>query len=262
MEKSKKNNLEETAKPKSSKSTAKPKSSKSTAKPKSSKVASKKNSKKPISSVNKEKKRSNIYQPNLLASYNEKVMLPLKKQLKHNNLYEVPSLLKISLNIGIGNAREEKNALEHAISDLTTITGQQAVVTKAKKAISNFKLRVGDPVGARVTLRRWHMFEFLERLINIALPRVRDFSGLSAKSFDGRGNYSFGIQEQIVFPEIDYDKIDKIRGLDVTITTSANSDEEAYSLLKILGFPFRLDNHFERLSELNSAEKTVEEANG
>ena len=106
------------------------------------------------------------------------------------------------------------------------------------------------------------MFEFLERLINIALPRVRDFSGLSAKSFDGRGNYSFGIQEQIVFPEIDYDKIDKIRGLDVTITTSANSDEEAYSLLKILGFPFRLDNHFERLSELNSAEKTVEEANG
>ncbi|MFL3050092.1 MAG: 50S ribosomal protein L5 [Candidatus Neomarinimicrobiota bacterium] len=203
-----------------------------------------------------------MYQPNLLASYNEKVMLPLQKQLSRKNLYEVPSLLKISLNIGIGNAREEKNALDHAISDLTTITGQQAVVTRAKKAISNFKLRVGDPVGARVTLRRWHMFEFLERLINIALPRVRDFSGLSAKSFDGRGNYSFGIQEQIVFPEIDYDKIDKIRGLDVTITTSASSDEEAYSLLKILGFPFRLENRFERLSELNSAEKTVEETNG
>ena len=250
MEKSEKNNLEEKVK------------SKPTSKSKPTKAASKKNSKKLIRSVSKKKKESKIYQPNLLASYNDKVMLLLQKQLNRKNLYEVPSLLKISLNIGIGNAREEKNALDHAISDLTTITGQQAVVTKAKKAISNFKLREGDPVGARVTLRRWQMFEFLERLINIALPRVRDFSGLSAKSFDGRGNYSFGIQEQIVFPEIDYDKIDKIRGLDVTITTSANSDEEAYSLLKILGFPFRLENRFERLSELNSAEKTVEETNG
>jgi len=254
LEESEKNNLVEAPKVKSSKSAPKVKSSKSAPKVKSSKSAPKVKSKKTISSSSKGKKISNIYQPNLILSYNEKVMLPLKKQLMRKNLYEVPTLQKISLNIGVG-AREEKNALEHAISDLTTITGQQAVVTRAKKAISNFKLRIGDPVGARVTLRKWYMFEFLERLISIALPRVRDFSGLSAKSFDGRGNYSFGIQEQIVFPEIDYDKIDKIRGLDITITTSANSDQEAYYLLKMLGFPFRLDNHFERLSESNSTEK-------
>ncbi|MDP7715438.1 MAG: 50S ribosomal protein L5 [Candidatus Marinimicrobia bacterium] len=188
----------------------------------------------------------NGYLPNLITLFKDNISPALQKQLGLKNPYQVPRIQKISLNIGIGNAREEKNALEHAINDLTTITGQKAVVTKAKKAISNFKLRVGDPVGTRVTLRRQHMYEFLERLISIALPRVRDFTGLSVKSFDGRGNYSFGILEQIVFPEIDYDKIDKIRGLDITITTSAKTDEGAYLLLKSLGFPFRLDNRFER----------------
>lgn len=188
----------------------------------------------------------NGYVPSLLALYRDKISPSLLKQLSLKNPYEVPRLAKISLNVGVGNARDEKGALEHVVADLTTITGQKAVVTRAKKAISNFKLRVGDPVGARVTLRRWRMYEFLERLISIAFPRVRDFTGLSVKSFDGRGNYSFGVQEQIVFPEIDYDKIDKIRGLDVTITTTANSDEEAYHLLKSLGFPFRMDNRFER----------------
>ncbi|MEE2876169.1 MAG: 50S ribosomal protein L5 [Candidatus Neomarinimicrobiota bacterium] len=194
----------------------------------------------------------------MLQLYSKKVRPTLQKQLVLGNIFEVPRLLKISLNVGIGNAREEKAALEHALADLTTITGQKPVVTRAKKAISNFKLRVGDPVGARVTLRKWHMYEFLERLINIALPRVRDFRGLSAKSFDGRGNYSFGIQEQIVFPEIDYDKIDKIRGLDVTLTTSAQMNEEAYHLLKLIGFPFRLDNRYERTA-IAVEEKELEE---
>ena len=214
--------------------------------------------KKPVKKASQAKK----YEPNLLQLYSEKVMPALRKELGLKNTLEVPRILKISLNIGIGNAREEKAALEHAIADLTTITGQQAVVTRAKKAISNFKLRIGDPVGARVTLRRWYMYEFLERLINIALPRVRDFSGLSAKSFDGRGNYSFGIQEQIVFPEIDYDKIDKIRGLDVTITTNAQIDEEAYHLLKLMGFPFRLDNRYERTAVTVEEEELEEVTHG
>ena len=203
----------------------------------------------------------NGYLPNLITLFKDNISPALQKQLGLKNPYQVPRIQKISLNIGIGNAREEKNALEHAINDLTTITGQKAVVTKAKKAISNFKLRVGDPVGTRVTLRRLRMYEFLERLISIALPRVRDFTGLSVKSFDGRGNYSFGILEQIVFPEIDYDKIDKIRGLDITITTSAKTDEGAYLLLKSLGFPFRLDNHFERSARPAEEAADLEEVN-
>ena len=203
----------------------------------------------------------NGYLPNLITLFKDKISPALQKQLGLKNPYQVPKIQKISLNIGIGNAREEKNALEHAINDLATITGQKAVVTKAKKAISNFKLRVGDPVGTRVTLRRQHMYEFLERLISIALPRVRDFTGLSVKSFDGRGNYSFGILEQIVFPEIDYDKIDKIRGLDITITTSAKTDEGAYLLLKSLGFPFRLDNRFERAARPAEEAADLEEVN-
>ena len=203
----------------------------------------------------------NGYLPNLTTLFKDNVSSALQKQLGLKNPYQVPRILKISLNIGIGNAREDKNALGHAINDLITITGQKAVVTKAKKAISNFKLRVGDPVGTRVTLRRWHMYEFLERLIKIALPRVRDFTGLSVKSFDGRGNYSFGVLEQIVFPEIDYDKIDKIRGLDITITTSARTDEEAYLLLKSFGFPFRLDNRFERAAMLSEDGADLTEVN-
>ena len=136
--------------------------------------------------------------------------------------------------------------IEHAVDDLTTISGQKAVITRAKKAISNFKLRIGDPVGCRVTLRHWMMYEFLERLVSIALPRVRDFSGFSVKSFDGRGSFNFGIEEQIVFPEIDYDKIDRIRGLDITLVTTANDDEGGYELLKALGFPFREKDPFKR----------------
>tara|TARA_Y100000590_G_scaffold135541_1_gene155032 strand:+ start:1546 stop:2268 length:723 start_codon:yes stop_codon:yes gene_type:complete len=233
---------------------------KTKAKPKSKTASKPKASAK--KSVKKASPAKKGYEPNLLQLYGEKVTPVLREQLDLKNTLEVPRILKISLNVGIGNAREDKAALEHAISDLTTITGQQAVVTRAKKAISNFKLRIGDPVGARVTLRRWHMYEFLERLINIALPRVRDFSGLSAKSFDGRGNYSFGIQEQIVFPEIDYDKIDKIRGLDVTITTSAQTDEESYHLLKLIGFPFRLDNRYERRPVELEEEELEEVTNG
>jgi len=160
--------------------------------------------------------------------------------------------LKISLNIGLGSSKDNKNAIQNSINELSIITGQQAVITKARKAISNFKLRIGDPVGVRVTLRKWYMYEFLERLMSIALPRVRDFNGLSTKSFDGRGNYNFGLKEQIVFPEINYDKIDKIRGLEVTITTNSNDNLKAYFLLKSMGFPFRGDSFYEKkYNELN-----------
>lgn len=165
--------------------------------------------KKAVSKKRQSEPSTNGYVPNLLKEYQDDILSSLKQALRQENDLEVPCMKKISLNVGIGNARDEKAALEHAIDDLTTISGQKAVITRAKKAISNFKLRVGDPVGCRVTLRHWMMYEFLERLISIALPRVRDFSGLSVKSFDGRGNFNFGIEEQIVFPEIDYDKIDK-----------------------------------------------------
>lgn len=181
----------------------------------------------------------NGYIPSLFKMYNEVIVLQLIEKLGYKNKFEVPKLEKISLNIGMGRAKDEPASLEHAVEDLTTISGQKAVVTSAKKAISNFKLRVGDPVGCRVTLRKWKMYEFFERLITIALPRVRDFTGLPVKAFDKRGNYSFGIEEQIVFPEIDYDKIDKIRGLQISIVTTANTDMEAYELLSALGFPFR-----------------------
>lgn len=183
--------------------------------------------------------KTDEYRPNLLQRYHETVVPALKGRLQYKNSLQVPKLEKISLNIGIGKAKEEPASLEHALDDLATIAGQKGVVTRAKKAISNFKLRVNDPVGCRVTLRRWRMYEFLERLISVALPRVRDFSGFSVKSFDGRGNFSVGIEEQIVFPEIDYDKIDKIRGLEVTIVTTARTDREGHELLSALGFPFR-----------------------
>jgi large subunit ribosomal protein L5 len=151
----------------------------------------------------------------------------------------VPQLKKIILNIGLGNAREDSNALKGALDDLAVITGQKAVVTYAKKPISNFKIREKDPVGVKVTLRKDMMWEFFDRLMSLTIPRVRDFRGLPSRSFDGRGNYSFGLTEQIVFPEIDYDKIDQIRGMDVTLVTTAKTDEEAYELLKAFGFPFR-----------------------
>jgi len=179
------------------------------------------------------------YKPRLLEQYETTVVPAMVKKFGYKNTMEVPKLEKISLNIGVGKSKEEPSALKHAQEDIRIITGQQPVVTRAKKAISNFKIRKGDPVGCSVTLRRFTMYEFLDRLISIALPRVRDFSGLPDKAFDGRGNYNMGIKEQIIFPEIDYDKVDKIRGMNITFTTTAKTDAEARELLVLFGFPFK-----------------------
>lgn len=176
--------------------------------------------------------------PQLQKLYKEKITPALIKTFGYKNVMQVPKLTKITLSIGLGNARDDKSKLEHAVNDLTTIAGQKPVITYAKKAISNFKIRKGDPVGIMVTLRDVNMYEFLNRFINIALPRVRDFNGLSDKAFDGQGNYSIGITEQIIFPEIDYDKVDVIRGMNVTFTTTAKTDQEAFELLKGYGIPF------------------------
>lgn len=180
------------------------------------------------------------YTPRLHTYYKEKVVDALMKHFKYDNVMQVPRMEKIVINMGLGNAREDANVLKGALADLTVITGQKPQVTYAKKPISNFKIRENDPVGARVTMRRDRMYDFLDRLLALAVPRIRDFRGLPNRSFDGRGNYSFGIVEQIIFPEIDYDKIDTIRGMDVTLVTTAETDEEAYELLKAFGFPFRV----------------------
>ncbi len=195
------------------------------------------------------KKSTNGFIPGLLKHYRDVVVKDMKNLNNYKNNLEVPRLEKISLNIGLGNAKDDKPGLERSLEDLATITGQKAVTTHARKAISNYKIRVGDPVGCRVTLRGLKMYEFFERLISIALPRVRDFNGLSVKSFDGKGNYNFGINEQIIFPEIDYDKIDKIKGLNISIITTAITDVECYQLLKALGFPFKRENAFDRKLE-------------
>ncbi len=179
------------------------------------------------------------YTPNLKKYYNEKIVPALIKQFGYENTMEVPRITMISLNMGIGDAKNNPKALERAVEELTMVTGQKAVVTRARKDISNFKIRVGFPVGCKVNLRGNRMYEFFERLISIALPRTRDFNGLSFKSFDRKGNYSFGVKEQIIFTEIDYDKVDSIRGMDITITTTASSDDDAYGLLKAFGFPLR-----------------------
>lgn len=186
-----------------------------------------------------EKIASIVYVPSLKKHYAEKIVPALLKRFNYKNRMEVPKLRVISLNMGIGDAKNNPKALESALMELSIMTGQKAVVTKSKKDISNFKVRKGFPVGCKVTLHSNRMYEFLERLISIALPRTRDFTGLSFKSFDKRGNYSFGVKEQIVFTEIDYDKIDSIRGMDVTISTTAKTDDEAYWLLKEFGFPLR-----------------------
>ena len=170
--------------------------------------------------------------------YHSEVIPGLMKNLSYKNIMQVPKIEKIVVNMGVGAAVTEPKILEEAVRELESITGQKASVRKAKKAISNFKLREGVSIGAMVTLRKEKMYEFLDRLINVALPRVRDFRGLSDKSFDGRGNYTLGIKEQIIFPEINVDKITKVLGMDVTIVTSANSDNEAYELLKFFGMPF------------------------
>ena len=180
-----------------------------------------------------------VYLPNMIKLYKESVVPAMVSRFNYVNSMQVPKLLSISLNMGIGDAKTNRKKLESAISELELITGQKPVVTKSKSDISNFKIRKGFPVGCKVTLRSSKMYEFFERLTCIALPRSRDFRGLSFKSFDGRGNYNFGIKEQIIFTEINYDYIDSVRGLNVTLSTSANSDEEAYWLLKEFGFPLR-----------------------
>ncbi len=179
------------------------------------------------------------YRPRLWEQYQKDIIPAMVKRFDYKNRMEVPRLKKITLSMGVGDAKDDPNNLKKAVADMRTIAGQQPAISKAKKAISNFKIRKGDPVGCFVTLRRSRMFEFFDRLISTGLPRVKDFSGLSDRSFDGRGNFSFGIDEQIVFPEIDYDKIDKIRGMNITINTTAHTDEEAVELLSLFGFPFK-----------------------
>ncbi|NBC49557.1 MAG: 50S ribosomal protein L5 [Gammaproteobacteria bacterium] len=171
--------------------------------------------------------------------YNEKYIGELRERFDYQSVMQVPRLSKITLNMGVGEAVADKKVMEHAVGDLTKIAGQKPIVTKARKSVAGFKIREGWPVGCKVTLRRERMYEFLDRLINVAIPRVRDFRGLSPKAFDGRGNYSLGVREQIIFPEIDYDKIDAVRGLDVVITTTARTDEEGRALLEAFQFPFR-----------------------
>lgn len=176
----------------------------------------------------------------LFKEYRKTIVNQLQKQLGYKSIMEVPRITKITLNMGVGETVNDKKVLDAALSDMTLISGQKPVVTKVRKSVAGFKIRQGWPVGCKVTLRRMRMYEFLDRLISIAIPRIRDFRGLSAKGFDGSGNYNFGIQEQIVFPEINYDKIDTIRGLDISITTSAKSDEEAKALLQAFKFPFQV----------------------
>ena len=179
------------------------------------------------------------YIPNLKKLYYDEIIQGLKKVFNYSNVMEVPKINFISLNMGLGDAKNNSKTLESAVEELALISGQKPITTLAKKDISNFKIRKGWPVGCKVTLRSNRMYEFLERLIAIALPRTRDFRGLSFKSFDGRGNYNFGIREQIIFTEIDYDKIQSIRGMNITISTSAKTDNEAYELLKMFGLPLR-----------------------
>lgn len=177
--------------------------------------------------------------PRLVSRYQEEVVPKLVERFGYENRMEVPKLVKINLNVGLGEALTNARLLEAACEELAQITGQKAVITKARKSVANFRLREGQSIGCFVTLRRQRMFEFLDRLVNVALPRVRDFRGVSPKAFDGRGNYSLGIREQVIFPEINYDKLEQIRGLSVTIVTTARTDEEGHALLQGLGMPFR-----------------------
>ncbi len=176
---------------------------------------------------------------NLLTQYKDSIVKTLFEKFQYTSVMQVPKITKITLNMGVGEAVSDKKILTAAVDNLTQIAGQKALVTKARKSIAGFKIREGWPIGCKVTLRGERMYEFLERLVHIAIPRIRDFRGLNPKSFDGRGNYSMGIHEQIVFPEIDFDKIDKIRGLDITITTTAKTDEEGRALLAAFNFPFK-----------------------
>ena len=176
--------------------------------------------------------------PRLKERYQAEIMPELKREFEYANVMQVPRVHRVTVNIGLGEAKENARAVETATADVATITGQKPVVTKAKKAIANFKIRENMPVGVAVTLRGDRMYEFLDRLLNVALPRIRDFHGVPTKAFDGRGNYSLGLREQLIFPEIDYDKVDRIRGMQVNILTSAETDEEARRLLELMGMPF------------------------
>jgi large subunit ribosomal protein L5 len=178
------------------------------------------------------------YTPRLQKKYQDTIIKAMTEKFGYTNPLQVPKIEKIVLNMGVGDATQDKKRVDQAAAEMELIAGQKPVITKAKKSIAQFKLREGMPIGCKVTLRRTHMYEFLDRFVTIALPRVRDFRGLSAKSFDGRGNYATGLKEQLIFPEISYDKVDRIRGMDVIVTTTANTDEEARELLRLFGFPF------------------------
>jgi large subunit ribosomal protein L5 len=181
----------------------------------------------------------NGYSPRFKDRFDAEIRDKLREQFGYSSVMKVPRIEKITVNMGVGDAKVNARALDRAVDELTIITGQRAQVTRAKKSIAGFKIREGMPIGAKVTMRGDRMWEFLDRLVSIALPRIRDFRGLSPASFDGRGNYSIGVREQIIFPEVDYDDVETVRGLDVTITTSADTDEEAFALLRELGLPFR-----------------------
>jgi len=171
--------------------------------------------------------------------YQDEIVPKLKDELGLGNIMEVPKITKITLNMGVGEASQDRKAMDGALADMTAISGQKPLVTNARKSVAGFKIREGWPIGCKVTLRGERMYEFLERLVSIAIPRIRDFRGLNPKSFDGRGNYSMGLREQIVFPEIDFDKVDKLRGLDITITTTAENDDQARALLRAFNFPLK-----------------------
>ncbi|SNS90234.1 50S ribosomal protein L5 [Sphingopyxis indica] len=181
------------------------------------------------------------YTPRMKSLYDDKIVKAMTEKFGYKNAMEVPKIEKITLNMGVGDAVQDKKKVETAASEMELIAGQKPVITKAKKSIAGFKLREGMPIGCKVTLRRERMYEFLDRLITIAMPRIRDFRGVSAKSFDGRGNYALGLKEQIIFPEINYDRIDTVRGMDVIVTTTARTDEEARELLRLFGFPFPIE---------------------
>ena len=186
------------------------------------------------------------YKPRMKGMYDDSIAKAMTEKFGYKNVNEIPRIEKIVLNMGVGEATQDKKKVDQAASEMELIAGQKPVVTKAKKSIAQFKLREGMPIGVKVTLRRERMYEFLDRFITIALPRVRDFRGLNPKSFDGRGNYACGIKEQIIFPEINYDRIDKVRGMDVIVTTTAKTDDEARELLRLFGFPFPIEEAAEQ----------------
>ena len=198
------------------------------------------------------------YTPRLLNMYNEKIKKNLQNKLTIKNAMKVPKLEKIVLNMGIGDGKDNKTTMKQAIEEMKLISVQKPIVTKSKKAISNFKIRIGDPVGISVTLRRKYMYEFFDRFISVTSPRIRDFRGFSSKGFDGNGNYNFGITEQIIFPEIDYDKVNSIRGMNITVVTTADSDYESYQLLKHLGFPINELKRKKNLIDMDDKNKTRE----